>query len=521
MIGDWWLVISTYTMHNKLAQMLLAAFAMSVGWGWRGDYGHEAGAMIPGALLALAICLAAGRADWVNRASLLALLGALGWAFGGQMSYGIVIGYTAASSLVDVLYGYACLFVIGALWGGVGAGILALGVTQTRSELERLAGPLVAFYAVLTLLNWSGAPDGLSERWSLHDSDWVAASAALLTAGLYAWLRPQARQACTLIAALAVGWWLGLILFALLLNWQMTPPRSDNWAGCVGLWIALVVYLYKTRNRAALMLSCYGLLAGGIGFAGADFVNMAGRAQWGFLGASETFRGMDAWKWMEQLFGFVMGLGVARGFARLAKNLSPPMEDEEGGSLRFLALMFLLIAMQWENLSKNLKDWTASQTLVDGLFGLAPQRWFLIVAVLLSAVLAWAIWKHCRNELFFIPADAFGRAQLLFLSLLWLAVVADLTRVIPVLKSKGVLYVHVTFWLTALLCTGIVLTLRKGASAMTEAVAFDDAGWRLQWRYWLCWAAVPLLIFALAKFTMAMHTEPLPGSHLRFATLPQ
>lgn len=431
---------------KTMQMLLLAAFAMSFGWGWRGDYGHEAGAMVPGALLALAICLAAGRADWINRASLLALLGAIGWAFGGQMSYGIVIGYTASSSFVDVLYGYAGLFVIGALWGGIGAGILALGVTEARSALQQFAGPLVAFYAVLTLLNLSGVTARLSDRWSLHDSDWVAASAALVTAGVYAWLRPQARQACALIAVLAAGWWLGLAVLTLLLNLRMTPPRSDNWAGCVGLWLALVVYLYRTRKRAALLLSCYGLLAGGIGFASADFVNMMGRAQWGFLGASDTFRGMDAWKWMEQLFGFVMGFGVALGFARLAKSLSPPPiengADEAPGSLRFLSLAFLLIAMPWENLHKNITDWTKANVLADGLFGLTPQAWFLLLALLLAAVLALALWQHCRDELPFIPQAAFGRAQLLFLALLWLAVVADFARVIPVLKSKGVLYVH-------------------------------------------------------------------------------
>lgn len=501
--------------------LLLAAFAMSVGWGWRGDYGHEAGAMVPGALLALAICLMAGREDWIKRASLLALLGAIGWAFGGQMSYGIVIGYTAASSFVDVLYGYVCLFVIGALWGGIGAGILALGVAAARSELERFTGPLVAFYVALTGLNLISVTDTLSERWSLRDSDWVAATTALLTAGAYAWLRPQARRACALMAMLAAGWWLGFSVLALALNLRMTPPRSDNWAGCVGLWIALVVYLYKTRHRAALIMSSYGLLAGGIGFSVGDFVNMAGRAQWGGLGASETLRGMDAWKWMEQLFGFVMGFGVALGFMRLAKKLSPPVEDQSSGALRFVALIFLLIAMPWENLHKNIVDWTKSNTLAEGLFGLSPQRWFLFVAWLLAAVLMWAIGKHCRDELPFIPTDALGRAQLLFLSLLWLAVVADFARVVPVLKSKGVLYVHLTFWLTALFCTALVVALRREASAVKNTVAGNDVSWRLNWRYAVCWLFVPLLLFALAKITLAMHREPLPGSHLRFATLPQ
>ncbi len=86
---------------------------MSLGWGIRGDYGHEAGAMIPGAMLGLSICLASGREDWWRRAALMGACGAIGWAFGGQMSYARITGYTAGSSLLDVFYGYGCLFVIG------------------------------------------------------------------------------------------------------------------------------------------------------------------------------------------------------------------------------------------------------------------------------------------------------------------------------------------------------------------------------------------------------------------------
>ena len=66
----------------------------------------------------------------------MAFCGAVGWAFGGQMSYAIVVGYTAASSLPDVAYGYCSLFLIGALWAVIGSAILALSVTQSRSYLE-------------------------------------------------------------------------------------------------------------------------------------------------------------------------------------------------------------------------------------------------------------------------------------------------------------------------------------------------------------------------------------------------
>ncbi|HID23902.1 MAG TPA: hypothetical protein EYP14_16090, partial [Planctomycetaceae bacterium] len=137
--------------------IVLSALAMSVGWGFRGNYGHEAGAMVPGALLGLSLGLASGRPDWWNRGTLLAFLGAVGWAFGGQMSYGRVIGYTAyTASYWDVAYGYASLFAIGALWGGIGAGILAMGLTMRRSELEKYVGPLVALWLVWFALDMSG-----------------------------------------------------------------------------------------------------------------------------------------------------------------------------------------------------------------------------------------------------------------------------------------------------------------------------------------------------------------------------
>jgi len=132
--------------------ILLAGLAMSVGWGIRGDYGHEAGAMIPGALLGLAICLASGRPDWWRRAGIMGLCGAIGWAFGGQISYARITGYTAGSSLLDVSYGYASLFIIGGLWAGIGSAILAMSVTQPLSYVERFARPLVALCLVPLVL---------------------------------------------------------------------------------------------------------------------------------------------------------------------------------------------------------------------------------------------------------------------------------------------------------------------------------------------------------------------------------
>ncbi|MCC6389759.1 MAG: hypothetical protein IT167_04075, partial [Bryobacterales bacterium] len=70
--------------------ILLCGLAHSIGWGIRGNWGHEYGAMIPGALSAIAACLVSGREDWRRRVVHFAFFGAMGWSFGGSMSYGLV-----------------------------------------------------------------------------------------------------------------------------------------------------------------------------------------------------------------------------------------------------------------------------------------------------------------------------------------------------------------------------------------------------------------------------------------------
>jgi len=90
--------------------------SLSIGWGIRGNFGHEYGAMIPGMLASLAAVLLSGRSDWHRRSLFFAFFGALGWSFGGSISYMQVIAYTHSGHSSSVLYGFACLFVIGFLW---------------------------------------------------------------------------------------------------------------------------------------------------------------------------------------------------------------------------------------------------------------------------------------------------------------------------------------------------------------------------------------------------------------------
>jgi len=513
-----------------LTGVVLCALAMSVGWGFRGDYGHEAGAMVPGALLGLSICLVSGRPDWWRRSSIMAMCGAIGWAFGGQMSYGRITGYTASSSLPDVVYGYACLFVIGGLWAGIGSALLALSVTKPRSYLERFAGPLVVLWVTWLIMDLSGLTAWMVDNWYLNDTDWVAALSALVVACIYALAVPRSRTACGLIIVLAVGWWVGYALLTGLLGLHMTPPRSDNWSGCVGLFTALVIYLMRQNDRATLKLALYGFLIGGVGFALGDFVNMLGRAQWGPIRHYQALQGLDYWKWMEQLFGLIMGLGIGLAFLRYVRpKLASAEEDEDGGKprpyakgegrLNIVALLFLLLVMMWSNLFKNVRNWAKGGHIPEHFFGLQTEWWFLLVGLMLSAIVLVAIIRYHRQELPLAPSSAFGRGQLLFLIILWVAIAAAFMQAFPGMNNKGVFFVHVTFWLTGAICSLLVLSLPCTHKPQTEQ-QFNpsDSYWRLGKKYWLIWLVIPIVIFLIAYLTVASHDEPLPGSHLRFVT---
>jgi hypothetical protein len=499
--------------------IILAGLAMSVGWGFRGDYGHEAGAMVPGALLGLAICISSGRADWWRRAVVMGMCGAVGWAFGGQMSYAKITGYTANSSLLDVFYGYACLFLIGGLWAGTGSAILGISVTQSRSYLEQFARPLVVLALVWLALHLTGVTGGLSDRWSLHDTDWVGASSALVVSGVCAMLFRRDRDACAMIAALVAGWWAGYLILVGLLGLHMTPPRSDNWAGCVGLFAALLAYLLRRGDRTAAMLAGWGFLIGGSGFVLGNFVNMLGRAQWGPIGRYEILHGLDYWKWMEQGFGLIMGLGIGAVFLRRMRTTLPtPPEDSPGRRLHIVSLLLLLVVMMWANLSKNVVNWAKGNHIPQGVLGISPSWWFLSIGVLLSAVAVVAVIRQHQGRLALSPASNFGRAQMLFLIILWVPVIGAFTQALPGLSNRGVFLVQASFLITAGLCSLIVVSLRDAAwSEATEPRVPSDASWRLGWRFWACLCLMPLLLYVTAYLTLASHEGPLPYSQVRFS----
>lgn len=206
---------------TKYYQLFLPALILGLGWAIRGHFGHEWGASWAGAMGALAVVLVFNRKDWSSRAPALAGLGAIGWAVGGMMSYGVVIGYCRGTDFLNVAYGYAMLAVIGGLYGFLGGGMLGLGLETTDEKKP----------------------------------DWAA-----------------------LIAQMVAGGWLfwGFLIYQL--EWFMTPPRSELWAACLGAAVALAWYLYRVNFHKALRVAVYSALGAGFGFAFGNFIQTLGTA---------------------------------------------------------------------------------------------------------------------------------------------------------------------------------------------------------------------------------------------------
>ncbi len=188
---------------------LFCGIAITLGWGMRGEIGGSAGAALPGAMLGLGIALVSGRPGWVRAAPVFGMAAALGIAPGGQMSYGLLVGYTTGIDVPNVAYGYAMIGLVGGLWGALGAGCIAL----VASRVKYKAWQVLAF----------------------------------------------------VVGAVVAGRLLHFLLVDLL-NLRANPPRGDSWPEMIGAILALMILAAIRRDPLPSRLVFWGFAVGSVGF---------------------------------------------------------------------------------------------------------------------------------------------------------------------------------------------------------------------------------------------------------------
>jgi hypothetical protein len=254
--------------------LLIAGMSLATAWAIRGQFGHEQGAAWAGGIGGLSIILLAKRPDWYAKALQATLASAVGWGLGGMISYGIVVGYGRGLEFGNVYYGFAMLFVIGALFGLIGGGLFGLTLASHKNK------PV----------------------------DW-----------------PR------LITEMAIG---GLIFYFFLivqLGYLMTPPRSEAWAVCFGMAVAMLWYMIRHQYRAPLKVSIWAALGAGFGFAFGNFLQVMGNA------FEIPFH---FWNVMEYSIGFFGGIGMAYGTFTSAWE---PSETEAKRSSLLVPLLLLAV----------------------------------------------------------------------------------------------------------------------------------------------------------------------------------
>ena len=80
--------------------VVFAAMAGGMGWGIRGQYGHETGAMIAGLLVSLTLVLLLCPPRPSLPVARAVALGTVAMGFGGSMTYGQTVGLTHDAELI-------------------------------------------------------------------------------------------------------------------------------------------------------------------------------------------------------------------------------------------------------------------------------------------------------------------------------------------------------------------------------------------------------------------------------------
>jgi hypothetical protein len=445
--------------------LIAAAMALSIGWGIRGNYGHETGAMIPGALAAMAAVILSGRQEWISRIPYFAFFGALGWSFGGSISYMQVIGYTHSGHSLSVLYGFACLYLIGFLWAALGGAGTVLPACLSDWELKDFFPVTITVFAVWILQDLIVAffihtDPAFRQRDPLYwyDTDWLGVTAALVAVLLLALARRKYDSPTSLVVHMTVGWWIGFLVLVVLFGWRMTPPRGDNWAGCFGMVIATLIFFERKKWRLVTASSIIAGTIGGVGFALADLIKLLGIG----TGWETNWHSI-----LEQSYGFMNGIGIGAVILLLSKRIPVSPPESEKGFWRYFAIGFVLIGITYLNLRKNPGIWLNAKAVPPVLYGLSAEIWFNIGFALCSLMLVLLLWRHKYDPLPIIPQNPLGKAQLFFAVFLWWIVIGNFERALVSFAPQRLITEGVIL-LNSVICSTLVLltTCSSGQSVV-------------------------------------------------------
>jgi hypothetical protein len=422
-----------------------------------------------------------------------------------------VLAYTHSGHSPSVLYGFACLFVLGFLWAAFGGAGTALPACLDRERLTGLFAPMSAVFLAWVAEDLCVEPWLESHGYDLNwfDTDWPGALTALVVAAAWAACRRRIEPGTSLILHMALGWWLGFLVLVVGLGFRMTPPRGDNWSGCLGMYAGLLVYCWRMALRDVALASLITGFLGGIGFASAVMLKLV-----------EVRCGLET-NWhsiYEQTAGLFNGLALAAAMAVLARR-TPRVADDPPIRrwTEVYAVAFVLLAITYLNLRKNPGTWVKDHGMARVMYGLPLATWFDIGYASLAVAVLTPLIRHLRKPIPVIPTSWVGKGQLLYVVFLWWMVVGILDRALPGFVEQRLVTEGVIF-LNACLCTWLVL-LGAGGGRGAVAEPVEPAPQTIGRALLVCGAAAVLAIVLDWGIVRAIYGDRFAGHanlHIRF-----
>ncbi len=574
--------------------ILLVALSVSIGWGIRGNFGHEAGAMIPGALGAIAIACCSRRADWQARIPHAALLGGLGFGFGGSISYMYPISFTMSGHFPTMYYGFLMVFLEGGLWCTLGAMGASLALTADRDKLAQIFKPLVWVLVAMWIHNllhdwideWLQPSGRVVEdaTWNRQenplywfDADWASALAALMGVCAYEFfgsLRPRNILLPILLMAGAfagfaaqevlertgniegfvnflvvpqgdlsainpatdqpfdpdnlmtnwplffsdypehVGWlvgaFIGFLAYFLIfgkwrngsglflfmsLGWLLAflampvfgsifmmdyggframPPRSDDWAGIVGVFVGACLWTWRNGQKPVTLAGTLGFLLGGLGFTTAQMLRCIAvrpgnpnRNHEEEVGAFlKHYQSANWHSVLEQTQGFCLGLAMVITLGTVWRVHAPRNSDQTMPKwTSAFSAWFTLFVITFFNVFKNVSRWIEADLIPNELTAplvsfiqLNASTWFNLTWWAAALAGLYVFYTHTQRRLPMLSGPPAGRGQVLYLCILWLMVVMNFARALPFAEQRVITEWFIT--LNACIATALILTLR-------------------------------------------------------------
>lgn len=295
--------------------ILLTSSAAGMGWGIRGQYGHETGAMIAGALTSLTLVLLFVPNISSLAAARAAAMMTVGIGIGGQMTYGQTVGLTHDAELIGnseaLRWGMLGLAIKGAIWIGFAGLFLGIGLGGKSYRAVEMLGLFIGMVLLMVVGHWLfNSPYDPTMRelpWIYFSDDWYFEPGRDLT------------------------------------------PRRETWGGLLAALLGLAAYARFVRSdRLAGRMVLVGMLAGGIGFPAGQCVQAyhawnADVFTDGALAQYESyFRYFNWWNMMETTFGCVFGGILALGLW-LNRRLIRPLRDDAVTVTAPVEVIFLIL----------------------------------------------------------------------------------------------------------------------------------------------------------------------------------